>query len=264
MLDNTTLFERIDNLISAVNQHKSVSIFSEELKRRKSKTVTEFSGDSEELRNLAHLIVYSQNSNSKLVEQVIASGKLDTAFSDFDINKVVLLNPCDIADNHWNSIKGIRQQAKLFHIISLSRKIKLLGSLSKVINQAGIPKQITSHTDIESFWVSFDKLLKVMKQNKIPFFQSTTSLLHLLMDWGYDCVKPDLVVLNVSKQLEIISSTKGDLNFRKTVRTVQEYSVNRTIRPAVVDLYFLIAGGQMASKRFVSSEYYKKHPLENI
>ncbi|MBK7652063.1 MAG: hypothetical protein IPJ20_16945 [Flammeovirgaceae bacterium] len=261
MSNQEALFNRIDDLIKAVNQFKNEDDFTTEFTNRKNKNVIEFKDSSEELRNLANLIVYSQNSNSKLVEQVIASGNLDTAFANFDMDKVTELNPCDIADNHWNAIKGIRQQAKLFHIVSLARKIKSLGSLSNVINQVGIPNQVMSQSDIEEFWVAFNRLQKEMKRSKIPFFQSTTSLLHLLMDWGYDCVKPDLVVLNISKQLEIIESTKGEQNFRRTVRVVQEYSVDRKIRPSVIDFYFLIAGGQMAAKKFVIPEFYQNYQL---
>jgi hypothetical protein len=105
-------------------------------------------------------------------------------------------------------------------------------------------------------WV--DKLLVTLKNNKIPFFQSTTSLLHFLLDIGYDCVKPDLVVMKVAKKLNIVDSETGDRNFRKTVRLIQEYSVDRKIRPSIVDFYFLIDEGQMSAKKFVKPEFYKK------
>lgn len=97
-----------------------------------------------------------------------------------------------------------------------------------------------------------------MKNNKIPFFQSTTSLLHFLLDIGYDCMKPDLVVIKVAKKLNIVDNETGDKNFRKTVRFIQEYSVDRQIRPSIVDFYFLINEGQMGAKKFVNPDFYKK------
>jgi hypothetical protein len=154
------------------------------------------------------------------------------AFENFSVSKVANLNPCDIADNHWSSIKGIRQQAKLFHIVSIARKIKKMEPFVNILNQVNIPKVISNQRDIESFWIGFDQLLEKMKTNKIPFFQSTTSLLHLLMDIGYDCVKPDLVVMKVSKRLQIVDNEKGDTNFISTVRLIQEYSIDRKIRPS--------------------------------
>ena len=116
----------------------------------------------------------------------------------------------------------------------------------------------SNESDIVQFWTCFNQLLKILKSNKVPFFQSTTSLLHLLLDLGYDCVKPDLVVMKVAKKLNIVDSVAGDINFRKTVRFIQEYSIDRKIRPSVVDFYFLIDEGQMGAKKFVNQEFYKK------
>ncbi len=45
-------------------------------------------------------------------------------------------------------------------------------------------------------------LLKVMKNHKVSFFGSNTSLLHLLLEIGYDCAKPDLVVMKVAKKIK--------------------------------------------------------------
>lgn len=112
--------------------------------------------------------------------------------------------------------------------------------------------------DIYDFWNGFDQLLLTLKNNKIPFFQSTTSLLHFLLDIGYDCVKPDLVVMKVAKKLNIVDNETGDKNFRKTVRFIQEYSVDRQIRPSIVDFYFLIDEGQKGAKKFVVPEFYKR------
>lgn len=256
MIEKEKIFQEIDEIIRSIDQFKS-SLFEGELHKRQNKLFSPFLNDDEVLKKLSYLIAYSQNANSELVEQVLKTGKFDEAFRSFKIDEVVKLNPCDIAEIHWTSIQGIRQQAKLFHIVSLARKIEKIGSFSETLNNNQIPKTINSENDIIQFWTGFDQLLKILKTNKIPFFQSTTSLLHLLLDIGYDCVKPDLVVMKVAKKLNIVDSVAGDKNFRKTVRFIQEYSISRKIRPSVVDFYFLIDEGQMGAKKFVTEDFYR-------
>lgn len=258
MKDNCKLYQDIDTLITNINKFKVEPLFDEEKAIRQQKSVTLLIDNSKILKTLSYLIAYSQNANSKSVEQVLKSGNFDKAFDYFNIDDVVKLNPCDIVDNHWDLIKGIRQQAKLFHIVSLARKIKTIGSLATILNENNIPKSIKSEKDINDFWNGFDRLLATLKNNKIPFFQSTTSLLHFLMDMGYDCLKPDLVVMKVAKKLKIVEDELGDKNLRKTVRTVQEYCIDRQSKPSVIDFYFLIDEGQMGIKKFVKPEFYKK------
>lgn len=257
MKKTENLFTEIDRLILKIEKFKVNPLFNDEKNRRQSNIFSNIHTDNEILRTLSYLIAFSQNANSEVVEQTLKSGKFDKAFENFNIEKVVKLNPCDIADNHWNSIKGIRQQAKLFHIVTLARKIKKIGSFTDILNQNKIPKTLKNHNDISDFWNGFDKLLLTMKKNKIPFFQSTTSLLHFLLEIGYDCVKPDLVVMRVAKKLNIVENESGEKNFRKTVKSIQEYCVDRKIRASVVDLYFLIDEGQMSAKKFVKPEFYK-------
>lgn len=258
MTDKEVIFSKIDILIDTINQYKVVNIFDEELNRRQNLVVTDISNDDSILRTLSHLIAYSQNSNSEKVEQVLKSGLFDKAFNYFKINEVINLNPCDICDHHWEFIKGIRQQAKIFHIVSLARKIKKFESFAVIINDAKIPKEIKSQSDIFDFWKGFNELLKKLKTNKIPFFQSTTSLLHLLLELGYDCAKPDLVVMKIAKKLNIVDDDSGDKNLRKAVKFIQEYSVEKGLKPSVVDFYFLVAGEQKGAKKYVKENYYQK------
>ena len=258
MKENENIYKDIDKIIETVELFKVEPLFSHEKERRQNKKVSILLNDNEILKTLSHLIAYSQNSNSEIVEQVLKSGKFDEAFEDFEIEKVIKLNPCDIADKHWGVIKGIRQQAKLFHIVSLARKIRTIGSFAKILNETNIPKIIETEKDIEVFWFGFDRLLTTLKTNKIPFFQSTTSLLHFLLEVGYDCVKPDLVVMKVVKKLNIVDNETGDKNFRKAVKFIQKYSVERKIRPSVIDFYFLIYEGQMGAKKFIAREFHTK------
>jgi len=97
----------------------------------------------------------------------------------------------------------------------------------------------------------------VLKEEKMPFFKQSTSLLHFLLKIGYDCIKPDQIVMNVAKELRITDSEseKGRL---QAVRVVQLYSVNRKIRPSIVDFYLLIYGRQSWAIKFVNSSFYER------
>lgn len=251
-------FEDIDILIETVDQFRIEPIFSEEKIKRHERLPDDYVNDKDILELCSYLIAFSQNSNSELVDKLIKSGNLYKVFNGFDINEVVKMNPCDVVERDWPLIKAIRQQGKIFHIIMLARKIKNIGNLSDILNNNTIPKKIESISDIDDFWKGFDELQNILQKHKIPFFQSTTSLLHFLLESGYDCVKPDLVVMKVGKKLGIVEDVTTDDSLRKVVRAIQEYSLNRNLRPSVVDFYFLIDEGQKWARNFVKKEFYDK------
>ncbi|MDD3722097.1 MAG: hypothetical protein PHW92_06390 [Lutibacter sp.] len=252
----TEIFQHIDSLIEKIDKYKFEPNFSNEINLRNNKKVVKDLLENEIIEIFTNLIAYSQNANSKLVEEIIKSEIFKEIFSNFDIDKIVKLNPCDLADKYWVKIGGIRQQAKLFHIVSLARKIKNIGSFNKLLTETEIPEIIKTQNDIDEFWTGFKKLKKVMEINKVPFFRSTTSLLHFLLETGYDCVKPDLVVMKVAKKIGIVENVSGEKNLIKTVRIIQEYSIYKGIRPSVIDLYFLIDEGQLGAKKYVKKEFY--------
>jgi hypothetical protein len=256
-MNKDKVFYRIDRLIDRINEFKIDPGFSEQIKIRQEKKVPPSLNNNEIIKIFTHLIAYSQNANSKLVEKIIDAEIFDQVFKNYDISEIIKLNPCDLADEYWDRIGGIRQQAKLFHIVSLARKINRIGSFSKIMTETEIPKQINEISDIDRFWLGFKKLKEIMIMNKIPFFRSTTSLLHFLLHSGYDCVKPDLVVMKVAKKIGVVEKATGENNLISTVRTIQEYAISRKIRPAIVDYYFLIDEGQMGIKRFVKPEFYE-------
>ncbi len=55
-----------------------------------------------------------------------------------------------------------------------------------------------SQTDIPIFWAAFDGLRARLIERDFPFVKERTSLLHLLMELGYDCAKPDSAVLKAA------------------------------------------------------------------
>ena len=62
--------------------------------------------------------------------------------------------------------------------------------------------------------------------------------------------------MKVAKKLSIVDEEKGDKNFRATVKTIQKYSLDRSVRPTIVDLYFLVDEGQRGARKFVTSDFY--------
>jgi hypothetical protein len=62
--------------------------------------------------------------------------------------------------------------------------------------------------------------------------------------------------MKVAKELGIVDSERGTQNLLQAVRVAQLYCVNRKIRPSIVDLYFLVYGGQRDAKQFVNASFY--------
>ena len=62
--------------------------------------------------------------------------------------------------------------------------------------------------------------------------------------------------MKVAEKIGIVGKESVDKNLIQTVRTIQEYSIDRKIRPSVIDLYFLIDEGQLGAKKFVKDEFY--------
>lgn len=62
--------------------------------------------------------------------------------------------------------------------------------------------------------------------------------------------------MKVAEKIGIVENESGDKNLVQTVRTIQKYSIDRKIKPSVIDLYFLIDEGQFGAKKFVKNEFY--------
>ena len=108
---------------------------------------------------------------------------------------------------------------------------------------------------LEQDMLEFEKLKTKLERENMPFFKQPTSLLHFLLNIGYDCIKPDLVVMKVAKDLGIASlgSEKEKL---KVVRFLQQYSISRKIKTSIVDFYLLVYGGQLWARQFVHKTFY--------
>ena len=253
-------FAYIDLVRRKVDAAKKEPEFSERVKERTQRTPASLQSDRDVLRVFARLIAYSQNAKATLVSDMLSKGIFETAFDNFDVEQVRVLKPETLEAMYWNIIKPIRFKRKVRAIISCAESLSSIkvkyGCFTKLLERIGIPSTLRSAADVERFWQGFDGLLLVLREEEMPFFRCTTSLLHFLLSVGYDCVKPDIVVMRVAEEGKMVPSRTGDENLRKVVQDIQLYSVERQIRPSVVDLYFLVYGGQTGVRHLVHPWFY--------
>lgn len=103
-----------------------------------------------------------------------------------------------------------------------------------------------------------------------PHFSNFISLCHLLMELGFDCAKPDIIVMKAAVDLGIVpeppkqknnpdkSRPHPESSLQQAVSTIQRYALSRHTRAPVTDLYFLIHGGQSDAIGLVKAAYYTK------
>ncbi len=258
MTNNETVFKKIDSLIEKVKKYRVEPDFTNELTDRINRKAPNKLTDNELLRVYAILLAFSQGANSEFVrDRLVDTGTFDKIFHNFSVDKVAKMDAVELKAEHWiKPLTYIRMKSKIDRIIDFAKKIKEQGSLSTLLTNSQIPKRIQNLDDIKKFWKAFDELKELMKQREISYLQSTTTLLHYLLDTGYDCIKPDSAVMGVAERIGIVDNKTGDKNLRKTITTLLEYCVARNLRPSEVDLYFLIAKPQEGAKKYVRKEFY--------
>lgn len=255
------IFLDIDLIIQKVDSSRIEPKLSEEIKMRKQRNPDTVTDDVGVLSLFARLIAFSQNAPSDKVEAILNKGIFDDIFCNFEIRKVSQINPQDIINKHWDKIRVIRFKNKVKSIVGCAKSLESIEaeycSFGTLLKRSDIPKCLKSKNDVERFWDGFNNLKNKMKDVKMPFFRSSTSLLHLLLHIGFPCIKPDLIVMRVAKEIGIVDSEKGELNFLRSVKVIQLYSIDKDIKPSIVDLYLLIHGGQRWAMQFVKPSFYK-------
>jgi 3-methyladenine DNA glycosylase Tag len=213
---------------------------------------------------MASLIAFSNNAPSDTVGEMIESGVFEKVFHKFDLDMVANLNADTIIANNWHIIRSIRFKKKVDAIIDCAKLLQKLGkdksSIASLCNSFNLPKEINSEADIVKFWEQFDRILTNYKRLGMPYFKKDTSLLHLLLHLGFPCVKPDLIVMKVAASLGIVAdkvnyNTYSPNEKKLVVTTIQRYCLQRNIKPAVLDFYFLIYGGQKYYLHYVTNRY---------
>ena len=253
-VNENSIFLKLDNIISRINKYKIEPLLSVEINSREQREPKTLKSDSDFLRAVAILITFSQNARSDKVKSIWDNTDyFEQAFCDFNVNAVANLDPQKVIIDYWDKIKVIRFKKKINSIIRCAQIIKKIGSKQgsflRFFNRVDIPKRIKNKEDLDKFWAGFNHLLSELKKTEMPFLGNTTTLLHMLLDMGYDCVKPDIILLKFAGEIGISDK-------KKFVRILQEYSLSRDIRPSVIDLYLLIYGKQLDAKHFVRPDYY--------
>ena len=248
--------KQIDAIIDRVTKFKIEPNFSIEFNKRTENRPPETLSKNELLEIFVRLISFSQQAISKKVKVLIENKIFDETLDNYDVDKVAKMNPCDLVEKHWSKVTGIRQQTKFFQIVMFSRLIQKDNTVLELLTNPPVPKTIKSEADIKDFWRGFKTLQQKLKLSKTPFLRETTTLLHFLLDVGYDCIKPDSAVMKASKKIGLVESETGEKNYIKTVAFIQNYALKEGIRPSIIDLYLLIEGKQTDASQLVDKTYY--------
>ena len=201
------------------------------------------------MQKLADAIAYSQSAPSDAVSRLLATDRFKLACQGYSVEKLAAATAEKLLAQHWKPpITCIRFRRKFRAIIDCARVLHGIewehGDFSGYLGTFGVPPFLRSHDDIEVFWVGFDRLQKDLQDKRMPYFGKTTSLLQLLLDLGYDSIKPDVIVMRIAHRWRIVSREKGDPAFRQAVRKMQEYAVIRERRALAVDWVVLTVGEQ--------------------
>lgn len=259
------IFQRIDGLVARIHQFQVEPDLSDEVKARSDRTPDFELPDDAILKRLISLIAYSNNARAEAVSQIVRSGVLDIAFRNYDVSEVVHLEPAQIVEEYWPQIKGIRFKYKIDRMIECARCLQDIGarhgSFMQYLRAQNIPMSIQAMADVQSFWDRFDVVAADLRAMRMPYFRNLTSLCHLLLHMGYDCAKPDSGVMKAATKLRIAPQPRrkgafSDNQRRMVVQFMQLYAAERGIRVPVVDLYFLIHGGQTGVSQLVQTAYY--------
>jgi len=262
----------IDKVIQRIDSCRVEPEFTNELKWRVEGKPDFNLPDEKILARMIDLIAYSNNAPANKVGKLIESGILRTIFHDYSIEKTVESLPEQIRLQHWSAMTAIRFKYKIDRMIACAACLQQFrerhASFMAYVHSVGLPSAVNSEHDVQSFWGGFDAIASHLWHVDFPYFKNFTSLCHLLMDLGFDCAKPNLAVMKAAVDLGIVPAAptqKKDPNktrlhpekhLRTTVEAIQSYALCRNTRAPVVDLYFLIHGGQLGVKSLVQSQYY--------
>ncbi|MFL6352580.1 MAG: DNA-3-methyladenine glycosylase I [Bryobacteraceae bacterium] len=259
-------------MMDRIAQFKANPEFDKELMVRESR-IPDFDLEDEKiLGRMIALIGYSNNARADKITPLVVNGVFERAFQNYSIKHVAGSSPKHIIRDHWTELKAIRFKYKIESMIECAKVLASIqeryGSFMRYLREYGLPSRVESEVDIKVFWEAFNRIRAYLRQSGIPYFANFTSLCHLLLDQGFDCAKPDLAVMKTAVFLGIVPGPPKQKNnpeklgnhpeasLRTTVETIQSYAVHRSTRAPVIDLYWLIRGGQTGVKTFMQAAYY--------
>jgi 3-methyladenine DNA glycosylase Tag len=228
--------------------------------------------DNEILGRLIALIAYSNNAHADSVTQMVKAGVFEETFHNYSVEKVAALSPENVIAANWSEMTAIRFKRKVDAMLTCAKYLLSIrdrhGSFMRYLRSVGLPSPIKTEADIRAFWEGFGQIRAHLTELDVPYFKNFTSLCHLLMDRGFDCAKPDNAVMKAAVSLGIVPDAPQqkenpekrrahpEESLRKTVQTIQRYAVCRDTRAPVIDLYFLIHGGQTGVTGLIREDYY--------
>ncbi|MDQ3332187.1 MAG: DNA-3-methyladenine glycosylase I [Planctomycetota bacterium] len=246
-------FDLLDKIRENVSSVVFEPAFSNEVHSRLCRTPRVLKSDADCLQEMASLIAFSQGARSDLVAKMIEEGGLQTAFAGFNVAEVAALDSESVTRIHWERIRCVRFKKKVTGIVRSAVALETLRnngfSLHEYINM--YPSKIQTADDIPAFWRSFDELRARFVSVNMPYFNQLTTQLHLLLHLGFDCVKPDVIVQRTAIDIGLLPAKPRQADLRELVKSIQEYSISRKVRPGIVDLYLLVYGGQTWAMQFV-------------
>jgi len=255
-----TVFDKLDTIRAKVDAKRNEPLFSEEIRSLENRYQTTVTSEQNNLlRVMAKLICYSNNAPSDKVTQLIDSRKFERIFHDFELTALAKEDPENIIDSEWHNLTAIRFKKKIPAIIRCAKLLQDGGSttIESIYSGNKLPVELKTESDIDNFWLCFDLMLAKYEKQEMPHFKNMTTLLHLLLHLGFPCVKPDLIVMKVAALIGLVPTRENLNTYRPVerkivVKTIQQYCLSRNIKPAVMDLYFLVFGGQKDSLKYVN------------
>lgn len=247
------LLDRMTESVRAVAREPG---FSREVRARESRKPEALAGDAAVLQKIASLIAYSQNAPADGVGRMLEGGGFERAFEGFDVARVAAMDPEAVIASHWSQIRVIRFKKKIRAIVDAAGALVRLRKRGLTVPDllAKIPKELADSAAIDTFWSEFHAVRGQLLGVQMPFLQSPVTLLHLLLELGYPCLKPDLIVLKAAAELGLVRAKAGEREKLALVRLLQEYAVHRKMPMAVLDFHYLCYGGQTWARQFVIRE----------
>lgn len=253
------LIPKIDALIERVETYQTAKL-QKDVNERKNRTPDFSLSDNAILQRCIMLIAYSKQAQSRLVDRLVESGIFDRMFETYDPATVAKLDSDQLLNDYWSQIGAIRQRSKIPAMIRCAEVFLAVqqehSSFMKYLETRDLPTAIRSESDIGAFWKGFKAIQSDLERAEMPFFSRLTSLCHLLQFLGYDCAKPDSVVMSAAAKLGIAPSNLSDGNRRNVVIAMQVYCLCRIMHVPVLDLYLLIGGGQTGARECVEPRFY--------
>jgi len=253
------VFSAVDSVIARIRRYAVEPKFSDDIRRRELTPKFDLP-DSRILEEMITLIAFSQQVPAVRIVDMVNRGVLSQVFGSFSPTVISKVNPDDLRRKYWATewLSPIRFPTKLDKMVSCAQGLLDIagdhGSYMKFLKSCDFPLRVSCPEDVDAFWSAFEKA----RSSSPTFYRNFTSLCHLLQSLGFPCAKPDRIVLNVAEEFGVIPKRKqhSEADQRKVVRLMQSYAEYANLRVPVVDLMFLIHGGQTEARGFVSPNYY--------